>query len=94
MNESLPLKLRFGVYVKVPSPFKVTVPFVAFATSEGVSVSLFASESLVSTVTLTEASSATEAESFTATGATFTGPAATVMVTVATFDCAVPSLTR
>ncbi len=62
-------------------------------TSVGVSVSLFASESFASTMTVTAVSSLVTALSACATGAVFAA-GVMVIVTVAVFDCAEPSLTR
>ena len=89
MKLSVPLKLAFGVYVKLPSDASVTVPFVALVPSVAVSVPVSTSVSFPSTLPLIGASSVVAAVSFAATGASFTP--VTVIVTVATFEAAVPS---
>jgi hypothetical protein len=77
--------------VKLPFDASVTMPFAAFAPSAAVSVvPASTSVSLPRTLPLTAVSSAVVTASFTATGASFTP--VTVIVTVATFEMAVPSL--
>ena len=90
MKLSVPLKLAFGVYVKLPSDASVTVPFVALVPSVAVSVPVSTSVSFPSTLPLIGASSVVAAASLTATGASLT--ASTVIVIVAAFDAALPSL--
>ena len=77
--------------MKLPSDASVRVPFVGLVPSVAVSVVLpSTSVSLPSTLPLTAVSSVVAAASFAATGASFTP--VTVIVTVATFDAALPSL--
>ena len=91
MKLSVPLKLAFGVYVKLPSDASVTVPLAGFAPSVAVSVvPASTSVSFARTLPLTAVSSAVDAVSFAATGTSLT--ASTVIDTVATFETAVPSL--
>jgi hypothetical protein len=77
--------------VKLPFDASVTVPLEGFAPSVAVSVvPASTSVSFASTLPLTGISSVVEAVSLTATGASFTP--VTVIVTVATFETAVPSV--
>jgi hypothetical protein len=75
----------------LPFDPSVTVPLAAFVPSVAVSAApVSTSVSLPSTLPLTGVSSVVEAVSLTATGASFTP--VTVIVTVAAFEMAVPSV--
>ena len=78
----------------MPSALATAMPCVACVTREAVRAWPLASVSFASTVIVATLSSKTLTASSAATGATFTTPPVTVMVTVAVVDCSAPSVTR
>ena len=93
VNESVPLKSPFGVYVNEPSALRASVPFATSLSSTAVSASPSTSESLVNTLSpVSVPSSSTEYASSTASGGSLTG--LTLIVTVAASQNSVPSNAR